>query len=68
MSENDCKHEHRVGDNYGVSCVDCGVALEGYGYWGEASKRCVKHLWLDDGNGGECCMYCELWREKEGTS
>ncbi len=30
-----CSHNHRIGDNYGVTCQDCGEVLAGYGYWGE---------------------------------
>lgn len=53
-----CLHLHQIGDNYGVTCVNCGEALEGFGYWGTGGKKCIKHLWLDNGD-FFVCLYCE---------
>jgi hypothetical protein len=57
-----CLHLHTIGDNYGVTCADCGEPLEGFGYWAEGSRHCVKHLWLQNGANGFVCVYCEEWR------
>lgn len=55
-----CDHNVKIGDNYGISCHECGVRLEGYGYWAHENK-CLHHF-VPDGNGDEVCMYCEMWR------
>ena len=52
-----CKHSNRIGDNYGLTCLDCGEVLEGYGYFGSVS-RCVRHLWFAEGE-YFICFYCE---------
>lgn len=56
-----CQHLKKIGDNYGMTCADCGEVLEGFGFWAEGSKHCVKHLWLQDGI-GYVCVYCEEWK------
>jgi hypothetical protein len=62
----DCKHKHRIGDNYGESCVDCGEQLRGYGYGGffginlDTNKKCI-HLFSSIGD-AEVCIYCEEWK------
>lgn len=53
-----CDHNSTIGDNYGVTCADCGQVLSGYGYWGEGSTTC-QHEYLPDGNGNLVCLYCE---------
>ena len=64
-----CEHTKRVGDNYGVSCQDCGVTLEGYGYGGWFSsnltgrERCL-HVWWKVSLGEEECPYCHATRER----
>jgi hypothetical protein len=63
----DCKHLHRVGDNYGESCADCGKQLSGYGWGGWFGRNltnplpvCI-HLFAPlFGEGGPMvCIYCE---------
>lgn len=58
-----CQHRRTQGDNYGVSCLKCGEATAGYGYWGEGSKTCI-HSWvrMDDESTEEICMYCQRCR------
>ena len=64
-----CEHTKRIGDNYGVSCQDCGIALEGYGYgdwFGRNLKgieRCI-HLWFTISAGEDECLYCHTTRER----
>ncbi|MEW6179204.1 MAG: hypothetical protein AB1522_04675 [Chloroflexota bacterium] len=57
-----CEHRNKVGDNYGLTCLDCGEVLEGYGYWGQ-SETC-RHVWLK-GEGGYECLYCLEWLNEE---
>ena len=61
-----CSHNHRIGDNYGVTCQDCGEPLEGYGYW--ASTETCQHRWIDNGDGWESCLYCEATRQRDESS
>ena len=63
-----CEHRRQQGDNYGVTCMDCGETLAGYGYWAEGSKVC-KHDWITEAEDSdyEVCMYCERVRLKEGV-
>ncbi|WP_040007227.1 hypothetical protein [Fibrisoma limi] len=58
-----CQHRTTQGDNYGITCMDCGEAIAGYGYWGEGSTVC-KHDWarLDEESDEEMCMYCQAVR------
>lgn len=56
-----CEHNNKIGDNYGLSCRDCGEQLQGYGYWGK-HKTCI-HFWYKDDEGRETCMYCERTKE-----
>ncbi len=53
-----CPHRRRIGDNYGMTCEDCGQVLEGYGYWGQ-SHTCL-HVWAEY-EGGKECLYCGAW-------
>lgn len=57
-----CEHQNKVGDNYGLTCLDCGEVLEGYGYWGQAD-RC-RHVWVKSEGGCEC-LYCQDWLNEE---
>jgi hypothetical protein len=47
MNSMTCEHNKRLGDNYGVSCQECGVVLEGFGYGGwfgsnlKGHERCL---------------------------
>lgn len=58
-----CQHNNKIGDNYGMSCQDCGERLEGYGYWGH--ERSCRHRFLPVGDTEEVCIYCEAWRTKD---
>lgn len=59
-----CPHVHIIGDNYGMTCQDCGEAVAGYGYGGWFGSRlkpdqdCIHHFI------NEICMYCE--RSEDG--
>lgn len=62
-----CPHNRKVGDNYGLTCMDCGAILEGYGNNAETRpKECI-HKWMDHGmeKEYEVCIYCERVRKKE---
>ena len=59
-----CKHHKQIGDNYGLTCQDCGTVLEGYGYWAEGRRTC-KHKFMKISDTEEQCMYCEAIRERE---
>jgi hypothetical protein len=64
-----CEHTKRVGDNYGVSCQDCGIVLEGFGYGGwlgsnpTGREQCF-HVWWKVSAGEEECPYCHATRER----
>ena len=64
-----CEHTKRIGDNYGVSCQDCGIALEGFGYGGwfgsnlTGREQCI-HAWFTLSAGEEECLYCHATRER----
>lgn len=59
-----CPHAHKIGDNLGTSCYDCGKQLYGYGYWG-LSPTCM-HLWSRNADSDyEICMFCEQERKRE---
>ncbi len=53
-----CKHLRIIGDNYGMTCQDCGEIIEGYGFWGQA-RTCI-HRWAEYEEGKEC-IYCGEW-------
>ena len=59
-----CKHNKQIGDNYVITCQDCGQVLEGYGYWAEGTRTC-HHRWYKISEDEEQCMYCEAIRERE---
>lgn len=54
---NQCQHSHTIGDNYGISCHDCGTRLAGHGYNGH--ERICKHE-MEKAIGGAYmeCIYC----------
>jgi hypothetical protein len=52
-----CTHRSKIGDNYGLSCADCGAQLEGYGCGGNGDGSC-HHRFLPDGTDEELCVYC----------
>lgn len=56
-----CDHSRKIGDNYGMTCADCGEVLEGYGFFGDGATTCTKHLFLEDGK-GFICLYCQTWK------
>ena len=65
-----CDHTKRIGDNYGASCQDCGIPLEGFGYGGWFVSNptewvtCI-HAWCKVSAGEEECLYCHVKRERE---
>ncbi len=65
-----CDHKKRIGDNYGLTCQDCGEQLEGYGYGGwfgrniTGNRKCI-HVWGKISAEEEQCLYCEEIRERE---
>ena len=67
-----CKHSRKVGDNYGLTCQDCGKQLEGYGCGGwfgnnlKGDEVCI-HRWVNNSDLEEECMYCQRTRERENT-
>ena len=55
-----CPHSSKVGDNYGMTCADCGEVLEGYGNWGEGSRHCMEHRFVSNPEDTyETCIYCQ---------
>jgi hypothetical protein len=46
-----CEHTNLIGDNYGVTCQNCGQVLEGYGHGGFLSRKlqgdvpCIHGAW-----------------------
>jgi hypothetical protein len=68
-----CKHNKKIGDNYGVSCQSCWQVLEGYGYGGwfgsslEGNGRCVhgENAWYPINDTEEECKYCQGIRKRE---
>lgn len=65
----DCKHNRKIGDNYGISCQNCGKQLVGFGYGGWFGKNintatgCIHHF-MPMGD-REVCTYCEAERKPE---
>ena len=61
-----CDHSQQLGDNYGISCQRCGVALEGYGYGGflgnTGDEQCVHRAWYRVSGNEEECVYCHSRR------
>ena len=68
-----CEHTKRIGDNYGLSCQDCGKVLEGYGYGGwfgnnlKGNEQCIhgENAWYKINDVEEECLYCQRIRERE---
>jgi hypothetical protein len=65
MKARACEHLRRIGDNYGVSCQDCGAKLEGYGFveFGRnltPKDECVYHIVMKN---GDQCIYCHRERD-----
>lgn len=62
-----CDHRCKVGDNYGITCGDCGAILEGYGYRAQAIKELLpgqspvcKHAWYaEDHMFLAMCTWCQ---------
>src|SRR5437868_15064630 len=58
-----CSHARKIGDNYGLSCQDCGERIEDYGYGGwfgsnlKGNERCT-YIWANISDTQEQCMYC----------
>lgn len=55
-----CQHRNKIADNNGMTCLDCGATLAGYGYFAEGSREC-KHEWqpISQDGSGYVCVYCE---------
>ena len=68
-----CDHTKQIGNIYGVSCQDCGLALEGYGYGGmfgsnlTGNERCIHGAWYPISDTAEECLYCHSTRERAQT-
>lgn len=68
-----CEHNKRIGDNYGLSCQDCGEQLEGYGHGGwfgsslKGHEKCI-HAWGNISADKEQCTYCFSERERENKA
>jgi hypothetical protein len=58
-----CQHARTIGDNYGLTCQDCGAVLEGYGYWAAGTRTC-HHRFFTINEDEEQCMYCETIQER----
>jgi hypothetical protein len=66
-----CQHDRRQGDNNGVSCMDCGKQLEGYGFGGNGNGKCIHRYQPMYGSPPgvpdlEVCIYCEDEQNIEG--
>ena len=63
-----CSHARKIGDNYGLTCQDCGETIEGYGYGGwfgnnpNSNERCSHGSWYKINDHEEECMYCQSIR------
>lgn len=61
-SSNECEHNRQSGSEYGLSCIDCGTELLGFGKE-SSSKTCVGHTFHVVTNSenipiGTFCIYC----------
>lgn len=62
-----CEHLSQIGDNYGVTCCDCGEPIWGYGYGGffgenlTGTEQCI-HVWGSLDENYEVCFYCQQTR------
>lgn len=60
-----CQHNHTIGDNYGVSCTECGKQLWGYGYGGwfgsnlTGKEKCIHKFVMSIGELEDICLYCK---------
>jgi hypothetical protein len=70
----DCEHKKIIGDNYGISCQDCGYVLEGYGYGGwfgsnlKGQEKCMHGAWYKINAIEEECMYCHAIHERKNKA
>jgi hypothetical protein len=62
-----CKHKRKTGDEHGISCLDCGAALEGFGHMAKGSKTCI-HKYIPAEENIEYCKYCEAVRPQAKLS
>ena len=64
-----CRHARKIGDNYGLTCQDCGERIEGYGYGGwfgsnlKGNEQCM-HVWVNISDIAEQCIYCFTEQER----
>lgn len=61
-----CKHTRKAGDEQGVSCLDCGTALEGYGNMGKGTKICT-HKYIPAEEKTKICKYCNSIKYVRGV-
>jgi len=67
-----CVHNKRIGDNYGISCQECGRVIEGYGYGGffgrnlQGNERCThgSSAWYKISDAEEECIYCHVLQDR----
>ncbi len=70
MQQMNCEHVSKIGDNYGLSCQNCGKALEGYGCGGffgvnlTGNEKCIHGSWYKISDNEEECYYCQIVRER----
>lgn len=62
---NNCEHLRRVSDAYGITCLDCGEILAGYGYDHEG-KDCIHNGYyiFNCGDDIPYCEYCNISMEE----
>ena len=70
LMQQDCPHNRKIGDNYGMSCQDCGAQLSGYGYpkfWpnGRPPRICIHEWWDEPHMKYKLCTYCEVHAPNE---
>lgn len=60
----ECGGTSFIGDNYGMSCMNCGKQISGYGYYAHA-KDCI-HSWYGEPHmKHKTCIYCEMVTQNE---
>jgi hypothetical protein len=59
-----CQHNERMDDRCGVTCLECGQVVEGYGYGGPfgsnltGKEQCLHANWYAVRGGEPACPYC----------
>jgi len=61
-----CSHARKIGDNYGLTCQDCGETIEGYGGWFgsnlNGNETCSHGSRYKSNDLEEECVYCQSIR------